>query len=108
MVTKEQFKNGIGMYIEKEFVDKLSGLRKWAIVLAGTEVMNRVDTIMASLPANKYITKDGMIDIDNLYKDARNVAETTGEVVENIPMIGDVRFSENDIDELYRYIIGRT
>ena len=46
-----------------------------------------------------------MIDIDRLYKDMRSIAEKTGAVVQNLPMIGDVKFTEKDIDELYRYIM---
>lgn len=105
MVTKEQFKNGLGMYIEKEFVDKFSGLKKWAVVLAGTEVINKADSIMSALPPNTYMSEDGMIDIDRLYKNMRSIAEKTGAVVQNLPMIGDVKFTEKDIDELYRYIM---
>lgn len=104
MVTKEQFKAGVAQYIEQEFIAKVGGLKKWMLVLAGTEIMSRMDEMISKLPENHYVTKDGMIDIDKLYSDMSKVVQRTGDVTEHFPLIGDVKFTSKDIDELYRYI----
>lgn len=105
MVTKEKFKAGLVAYIEKEFIAKVGGLRKWAVVLVANEMIVNLDSLLSKLPDNSYMKEDGMIDIDRLYKDMYKVAEKTGSVTEHFPMIGDVSFSKSDIDELYRCII---
>lgn len=104
MVTREQFKSGVAMYLNDEFVAKVPGIKKWIVVLISNEMLAQMDSILDRLPGNSYITKDGMIDIDRLYRDMSRIAESTGEVTENIPLLGDVRFSKKDIDELYRLI----
>lgn len=104
MVTREQFKSGVAMYLNDEFVAKVPGIKKWIVVLISNEMLAQMDSTLDRLPGNSYITKDGMIDIDRLYRDMSRIAESTGEVTENIPLLGDVRFSKKDIDELYRLI----
>ena len=104
MVTREQFKSGVAMYLNDEFVAKVPGIKKWIVVLISNEMLAQMDSILDRLPGNSYVTKDGMIDIDRLYRDMSRIAESTGEVTENIPLLGDVRFSKKDIDELYRLI----
>lgn len=104
MVTREQFKSGVAMYLNDEFVAKVPGIKKWIVVLISNEMLAQMDSTLDRLPVNSYITKDGMIDIDRLYRDMSRIAESTGEVTENIPLLGDVRFSKKDIDELYRLI----
>lgn len=104
MVTREQFKSGVAMYLNDEFIAKVPGIKKWAIVLISNEMLAQIDSILDRLPENSYVTKDGMIDIDRLYRDMSRIADSTGEVTENVPLLGDVRFSKKDIDELYRLI----
>ena len=48
-----------------------------------------------------YQTEDGMIDCDKLYHDLKDVA-SKGPVTQSIPMVGDITFTEADIDSLYR------
>lgn len=107
-VTSEQIKEGIAKYIDMELANKAQGLKKWMISLAGIMVMQNADSMI-----NKYretlltfgiIEEDGMIDIDKLADMARKVAIDKGPVTEHIPIIGDVTFSESDIEALRRYI----
>ena len=104
MVTKEQLKAGLAAYIEKEFIAKVGGLRKWAVVLVANEMLVNMDAMLSKLPDNSYVTKDGMVDIDRLYGDMYKVVEKTGPVTEHFPLIGDVSFSKSDIDALYTCI----
>ena len=47
-------------------------------------------------------TPDGMIDEDRLYNDLKNIVSTSGSVTQNFPFIGDISFSINDVESLYR------
>lgn len=106
MVTKEKFKTGICMYVEKELVPKVGGIRKWMLLLGAMELVNSLDSYLKKMEATSYMQADGMIDIDRLYADLHPVAEKTGPVTEHIPLIGDVTFNARDIEILYQYILG--
>lgn len=108
MVTKEQLKTGLASYIENEFVSKMSGLKKWGFALISVPMINSIDAYIEqyhdAFMAAGFMTKDGMIDIDKIYERARKIANSTGDVIQNIPMIGDVKFSVSDVEMLYKYI----
>lgn len=109
-VTIDQIKQGIGRYIDAEFTSKLQGFRKWIIPLSAMAVVNsRIDAMLTQenypiLIDSGYISEDGLVDIDRLFADLTEVARAQGTVTENIPMIGDVTFSEADIASLRRHI----
>jgi hypothetical protein len=48
--------------------------------------------------------EDGMIDLDVLRKAFKEQAESSGPVSIDIPAIGKITLSSNDIDMIYRYI----
>lgn len=110
MCTVEQFKRGLSAYIEKELIEKISGLRKWGLALFASPILVNIDPMVQQhkkvLIASGYMTEDGMIKIDELYSKLREIASKEGDVVENIPLLGDVKFTESDITSLYRYITG--
>lgn len=110
MCTIDQLKRGLSAYVEKELVGKISGLRKWGLALFASPIIANVDSMMQNhkdfLKTAGFMTEDGMIKIDELYSRAREVASKEGDVVENIPLLGDVKFTESDITALYRYITG--
>lgn len=104
-VTLEQFKEGIARYIDKELANKVQGLSKWAVALAGIAIIqNSTSSLENILKALGYMSEDRMIDLDRLYEDSMKVA--TGSVTQHFPLIGDVIFTSADIDNLRRYIIG--
>lgn len=109
-VTIDQLKQGIGRYIDAEFTSKLQGFRKWIIPLGAAAIVNsKIDSLLTEknyemLHSTGYISEDGMVDIDRLFMDLSRVAREQGSVTENIPMIGDVTFSEADIASLRRHI----
>lgn len=105
MVTKEQFKSGLGTYVERELVPKVGGIKKWMLLAGAMELIASADSYLDKMNGTSYIQKDGMIDIDKLYKDMHRIAESTGPVTEHIPIIGDVTFDSKDIDSVYRCIL---
>jgi hypothetical protein len=111
-VTVDQFKQGIARYLDSEITSRLQGFKRWLIPLGAVAVINaKIDALMSGsnlemIKATGYVGEDGMIDIDRLYSDLVGVARTHGSVTENLPMLGDVTFSESDIEALRRYIQG--
>ena len=108
MVTLEQIQEGLGNYVESELVAKVPGLRKWALALVATPAILQVRTLAEGnkemLMKAGYMSEDGMIDIDRLCRELKEVAHREGEVTEHIPMLGTFRFSETDIDKLRSFI----
>ena len=51
------------------------------------------------------IDEHGMIDIDIIYQAFLNQAKK-GEAVIDLPMVGETKLNERDIEMLYRYIVG--
>lgn len=110
MVTKEQFVNGIQKYIDDELISKISGLSKWVLALGlGAyipQIHKMLDDNHSMLVGAGYMHEDGMINIDKLYNDLINVARAKGSVVQYIPLVGDVTFTETDLTSMYHHIIG--
>lgn len=110
MVTQEQLKEGLARYAEAELAGKVAGLRKWAILIALPSLTALMDEFfqknMAMLVRAGYMTDDGMVDIARIAKEAKNIARSTGAVTEHFPVLGDVTFSEADIDTLSHFIGG--
>lgn len=108
MVTHDQLKYALSRYVDAEFVQKVSGLKKWLIALAMPEILCSVDKMIEAnkemLVARHYMQPDGMLDIDKIYHDIREIAYNAGEVIEHMPLIGDVKFTYEDIDKIYRYM----
>jgi hypothetical protein len=108
MITHEQLRLALTRYIDAEFVQKVPGLKKWLVVLAVPEILSTFDKMMEEnkemLIARSYMHPNGMIDIDRVYQEIRQIAHETGEVIEHLPLFGDVKFSVEDIDKLHRMI----
>ncbi len=106
MVTINQVKEGVALYVEKELVGKMNGLLKWGFAFASTQIINSLDMSQYIEMGKKmgYVTQDSMVDIERLYADFIKVVREQGSVVQHFPVIGDVTFSEKDIDLLRSYI----
>lgn len=107
--TVDQFKNGIAKYIDNEITAKVNGFGKWLIPLAGASIINcKVEPMIKDnhelLMHMGYMTEDGLIDIDKVYGDVKHIAREKGSIVQHLPLIGDVTFTEADIDMLRRYM----
>lgn len=109
-VTLDQIKQGVGRYIDAEFTCKLQGFKKWIVPLGAVVVVSsKLDSLMTQpnlemLKSIGYVSDDGLFDIDRIYSDFIAIAKSQGSVTENLPMLGDVTFSERDIEALRRYI----
>ena len=112
MVSLEQIQNGIADYIDTEIVAKMSGWQKWAVGTAAAVILQRVPEIVEQAQNNPLIKamgvvdSDGMVDLDILHKELKAQAHT-GPITTSIPMIGPIKFSEEDVDKLYTLIINK-
>ena len=101
MVTQERFIVGINQYVNEEILPSIGGLMKWGAALrAGAYAGNIINS--GVLKKLGYQTPDGMIDEDRLYNDLKNIVSASGTVTQNFPFIGDISFSMNDVESLYR------
>lgn len=109
MFTYDQVYKGIERFVETEVLNKVPGWKKWVIgtgiemaIMNGTNIFN-------SLKENELVTMLNIIDendhinISDLYKCLRKQAEQ-GPIVLDIPLIGTMTFSRDDIDKLHFYI----
>lgn len=106
--------NGIMLYINKEFCKKLTDWRKWAIpVMAGvySPTLKKMynDNIEMLKSANIVTicdTGEHNIHIEELFSKLSQVSRDTGNIVCNIPLIGNVTFSTDDVTCLYNILKG--
>lgn len=111
-VTLNQIKQGFARYIDAEFTSKLQGFKKWVVPLGAVAIItSKLDSLMTEsniemLKSIGYVSEDGLFDVDKIFSDFIAIARAQGSVTENLPMLGDVTFSEKDIEALRRYIAG--
>jgi hypothetical protein len=110
MVTFAQVKSGMAKYITEEIISKMDGWKQWVSGAAVALTLTKADALFEVLKSNAIISvlgvvkEDGMIDLVVLRKAFKEQAESSGPVSIDIPAIGKITLSSNDIDMIYRYI----
>ena len=110
-VSMEQVVNGFAKYINAEFVENVDGLKKWAVIGAASLAVGKVNAIGETIQKSKIaktmgiMDESGRVDIDSLKEHMTFVADSTGPVVQNIPLLGPVTFTKDDIQKLYDFIV---
>jgi hypothetical protein len=108
--TMAQVVTGIAKYINSEFVEQVEGLKKWAVIGAASLAVDKVDAVGAAIQKSQIarsfgvIGEDGSINIDALKSCLDAAADSTGPVVQQIPLLGPVTFKKEDIQKVYDYI----
>lgn len=102
--------NGIVNYADNEVINNLPTSGKW-LLGAGMGIMTaKVNDMVDSLLNNAMIKTmgivddEGMFDIDLIASNLRNSASKYGRMTIQIPLVGNLTFSESDIDSLRSYI----
>ena len=109
MVTYNQVVNGMSRYIDQEIVNKMQGWQKWALGAGAGIMMTRGANTFNALKNHpivkmlEVIDENGMIDIDTIYSELRKQAEK-GSATIDIPMVGTITLTKDDVDKLYRLI----
>lgn len=110
MASIYQIKTGVGRYVEQEILPALPGWRRWVFGAGAVLAVGNAEKIVQTLSGNEMVRmiglvrEDGEVDIDTAYKAIRTQAEQTGPTEIDVPAIGKLRMSADDIDKLYRYI----
>lgn len=110
MVTYNQVASGVSSFVDNEILNKLQGMSKIALG-AGTGVMLRrgenLFNVLKQQPVIKMleiIDENDNIDIDIIYEELKKQMDNNS-MVFNIPMIGKITLTKDDVDRLYSLIV---
>lgn len=109
MITIEKARLGICRYVEKELAEKETGLGRWNASFLAVPLSRMFQEKFLEIrdiaQRYGYMTEDGLIDIDRLYKEYHEVASRMGATIHHLPLLGDVEFNAEDVTCLYRYMV---
>ena len=109
-VNVSQVQNGLTKYLDAEFMQKLNGLQKWLFGAAASMLLANFGKTFNALKTNPIISVMGVIDaedrldIDEVYRYFKAEARKSPASFE-LPGIGMVTLTEQDVDKLYGYIV---
>ena len=99
-------------YADREVIPKLDTAGKWVvgsvITMTGNKI-NEVTTKLSTNPTAKAIgavNEDGLFDVDKVIESLQNSANRYGNLSLNVPMIGVMTFTPDDVVKVGRYIKG--
>lgn len=104
--------NGIVKYIDKEIMHNLNSWQEVLARISMSRAINNSQGIKDFITKNGYIRTfaicddQGNIDVDGLINDIKTVARNKGCIEIDIPLFGNFKFNENDINTLHQYIKG--
>ena len=111
MVTLSQVQSGAARYIDDEIISKIADWRKWVIGAGASIALTNTTDIFARLKASPMvqalgvIDENNMIDIDRLHGEFMKQAQK-GAVTFEVPLLGALTLTSQDVDKIYHYIIG--
>ena len=107
-VTVDKFKNAVMEYISDEFCNRLYDYRKWLVPVFVGSYMPKLDQMIEDnkegLIGMGFMDENHLICIDTVYKKFKETAEEYGDLIQKLPLLGEVTFTSKDIDKLYRLI----
>lgn len=109
MIHKSKVFNGFSRYLDEEILPKLKGSYKYWLfgTVMGIALSDAEATLKALTDhplAKMYRLVEGdMIDIEKIYPHLHRAAEKSEAVIE-IPMIGPLTVTVQDVEKLYQYI----
>ena len=112
MNTSEQIVNGLMRYTDREIIPKMGTAGKWIIGTAAGMIGKRAGTIANGLQTNSIakmigaVNDDGLFDIDLIAEHMRNAADKYGNMQIELPMMGTMTFTSDDVEKAKRYIKG--
>lgn len=107
-ITTDKFKYALMEYVSHELCSKLHDYRKWVVPVFVGMYMPKVDEMIEMnkplLVSVGAMDESGLICLEGLYSNFREAARKQGNIIQPVPMIGDVTFTADDIDKLYRFL----
>lgn len=108
MVTIDQAMRGAAKFADNEIIPHLPTGKGIGAGIALALIMDGGKAQLLKLRENPAVKmmgvmdEDGNIDLDRLYNAARPRFEN--KLTVSVPLLGDLRFDQNDVDKLYRYM----
>jgi hypothetical protein len=97
-------------WIAEKVYPKMNDLQEFVARMFVGRVLENEEKIKETLASNGmlrtfgFIDDEGMVDVDVLFGDIRREIERKGKLVINIPWIGKLTFTPEDVDELHNCI----
>lgn len=108
MVSVNDITNGVTKYIDTEFLVLFpeTGLQRLMIGTAiAIAIKKRTPEAISVIKGLGLMDSEGNVDIDTLVTELKNHISSDG-LKMDIPSLGVVTFKKEDIDKLYKYIVG--
>lgn len=108
----EKVIRGIVKYLDREIY---AGMNDWQEILARLAVSRMIGDeakLKQTLLGNSFVRTfaimdgDGNVDVDGLVCDLKKQIEQKGKISLSVPLIGDFKFTAEDVDKLYTTILG--
>ena len=110
MYTSEQVINGLVTYTDREVIPKLGTSGKWIVgTMVGMIGAKASATIMkdsAIIKAVGAMDENGLYDVELIAEHLKKSAERYGNLQINVPMVGMMTFTTEDIERAKNYIKG--
>lgn len=107
-ITIDRAKSALMEYISDEFCNRLYDYRKWLVPVFIGSYMPKLDKMIEEnkegLVSLGFMDENGLICIDTVYRKFKDTAEEYGDVIQKMPLLGEVTFTSKDIDKLYKII----
>ena len=109
MYNYNQVISGIAKYVDTEIVNKIVGWKKWVVGSGLGIMLSSMTNVFNQIKTNEFVKMMGIIDendnidVEKIYVEMKNQA-AKGPITFDIPMLGPVTLSEQDLDTMYRLI----
>jgi hypothetical protein len=104
--------NGMIRFIDKEIMPQMNDWQEFIARMAVGRFSKNSETLKDVLSNNAFlktfaiIDEQGMVDVEGLVADLKELIRNKGKFEFSIPMMGNFKFVESDVDKLHQYING--
>ena len=103
-VTLQQFERGMLEYIDREFIDKAIGLKRFAMMTAVSIGAAKMELMLQNLPLIE-TDASGTFELDDVRDAAmESMDKMGGRIIQDVPMVGAVTFKAADIESIYEMV----
>lgn len=112
MVSIDQIEKGIANYLDAELIQQLpaDGFQRVIAGVGLSLLIKRSSVLVEKVKSNSFIQllgifdENGNVDIDTLRDEIKKQMPADGIKID-VPSIGIINFTKNDVDSVYSYII---
>lgn len=104
--------NGLIRFIDKEIMPQMNDWQEIIARIAVGRFAQNSDVLKNALVENAFvrtfaiIDESGIVDVSGLVADLKEQIQKKGSLEFSIPMLGNFKFVESDVDKLHQYIMG--